>query len=167
MGSRAEDGSHPERRIRLGRYAATFWVLALLFFLRVLGQVLVAFFDVTFLPPMAEWYSGLLPYPILLPVQILILMVQAKIGTDFSREYGFFVIPRRAMGRFLRWFSYLYFASMVLRYVISMGLYPERRWFGGTIPIFFHWVLAAYLFVLGHYHTRRDSHEGPVDESND
>ena len=30
-------------------------------FLRVLGQVLVAFFRVDFLPPMAEWYSGLIP----------------------------------------------------------------------------------------------------------
>ncbi|MGH7166571.1 MAG: hypothetical protein ACREIS_13725, partial [Nitrospiraceae bacterium] len=55
---------------------------------------------------------------------------------------------------FLVWFSYAYAGSMMLRYVITMGLYPERRWFRGTIPIVFHLVLAAYLFVLGHYHHR-------------
>ena len=39
------------------------WMLLGLFVLRVVGQVLVAFFDVRFLPPMSQWYSGLLPYP--------------------------------------------------------------------------------------------------------
>jgi len=147
----------PEWWRALKAYTITLWFLAFLFFLRVLGQVLVAFFDVGFLPPMAEWYSGLLPYPILLPIQVVILILQFKVGTDFSRGTGFFVIPRSGMGRFLLWFSYVYFAAMVLRYVVSMALYPERRWFGGTIPIFFHWVLAAYLFVLGLFHTRMGS----------
>jgi hypothetical protein len=44
--------------------------LALLFLLRVVGQILVAFLGVRFLPPLEDWYSGLLPYPILLPVQL-------------------------------------------------------------------------------------------------
>jgi hypothetical protein len=55
-------------------HAIILWLLTFLFFLRVLGQVLVAFFDVTFLPPMPYWYSGLLSYPVLLTSQILILM---------------------------------------------------------------------------------------------
>jgi len=38
--------------------------------------------------------------------------------------------------------------------VVSMALHPERRWLGGTIPIFFHCVLATFLFVVGRYHTR-------------
>ena len=141
----------------LRAYAVVLWLLALLFFLRVLGQALVAFFGVGFLPPMGAWYSGLLPYPILLPLQGLILIFLIKVSTDFSRGHGFFVIPRRAMGAFLRWFSYLYFTAMFLRYSISMALHPERRWLGGTIPIVFHWVLAAFLFVLGHFHTRREA----------
>src|SRR5262245_54474475 len=41
---------------------------------------------------------------------------------------------------------------MVIRYVIRMALYPHERWTGGSIPIFFHWVLAAFLLVLAHYH---------------
>jgi len=136
-------------------YTVSLWLLTLLFFLRVLGQALVAFFHVTFLPPMAEWYSGLMPYPILLPTQGLILLLLVKACTDFSRGRGFFVVPRPRMGAFVRWFSYLYFIAMLVRYVVTMALHPERRWFGGTIPIVFHWVLAAWLFTFGHFHTRR------------
>jgi hypothetical protein len=32
-----------------------------------------------------------------------------------------------------------------------MARRPEQRWFGGTVPIVFHCVLAAFLFVLGSY----------------
>jgi hypothetical protein len=140
----------------LPRYAFVLWLLTFLFFLRVLGQFLVAFFDVSFLPPMEQWYSGLIPYPILLFTQILILIFQVKVCTDFSRRRGFFVISRKRMGHFLRWFSYLYFASMALRYVATMALFPERRRFGGTIPIVFHFVLAGFLFAFGHFHSRED-----------
>ncbi len=135
-------------------YAVVLGALAFAFFLRVLGQVLVAFFRVDFLPPMAAWYSGLLPYPVLLPSQCLILVVQAKISLDVWRDSGFFATRRPRAGKVLCWFSYVYFAGMVLRYVLTMSLYPERRWFTGAIPIFFHWVLAGYLFVLGRFQVR-------------
>lgn len=54
--------------------------------------MLVAFFGVTFLPPMQEWYSGLIPYPVLLPIQGLIILLLIKICSDFSRGHGFFVV---------------------------------------------------------------------------
>jgi hypothetical protein len=133
-------------------YAVVTGVLAFAFFLRVLGQLLVAFFQVRFLPPMAEWYSGLLPYPILLPIQLLILTVQGKISRDLWRGAGYFAIGRPATGRLLCWLSYAYIALMLLRYVLTMWWYPERRWLHGAIPTVFHWVLAAYLFVLGRYY---------------
>lgn len=136
-------------------YAVAMWTLTCLFFLRVLGQALVVFFHVASLPPMKEWYSGLIPYPLLLPIQVVILALMSKICVDFSRSRGFFAVPKKAFGRFLLCFSFIYFASMILRYGITMTLYPERRWFGGTIPIFFHFVLAGYLFALGHFHSRR------------
>jgi hypothetical protein len=133
-------------------YAFVLGVLAFAFSLRVLGQVLVAFFRVDFLPPMTAWYSGLLPYPVLLPIQILILIVQAKVFLDIWRDAGFFALRRPRTGKILCCLSFVYFAAMVLRYVLSMSLHPERRWFTGTIPIFFHCVLAGYLFVLGRFH---------------
>jgi hypothetical protein len=44
-------------------------LLALLTFLfagRVLGQALVAFVGVSWLPAMKQWFSGVIPYPTLL-----------------------------------------------------------------------------------------------------
>lgn len=134
-----------------------FWLLATLLFLfclRVLGQILVAFWGATFLPPMEEWFSGLLPYPELLTSQILIILWYGKICLDFARGYGYFVTPRRRLGINLLRFGWLYLGVMIIRYVIRMGLYPHERWTGGSIPIFFHWVLASFLLVLGHYHWR-------------
>lgn len=138
-------------------YAVMLGGMAFAFVLRVLGQALVAADQANFLPPMEEWYAGLVPYPALLPIQIVILGVQATISRDIWRGSGIFAGSRPAVGRGLQWFSYVYFAVMVLRYVVTMTVYPERRWLSGTIPIFFHWVLAAYLFMLGRYYAlRRD-----------
>jgi putative CocE/NonD family hydrolase len=134
-----------------------FWALATLLFLfclRVLGQILVAFFHVSFLPPMEEWMSGLLPYPELLTAQILIIGLYGKICLDLFRGPGFFVTPRRRLGTGLLIFGSLYLAVMILRYVIRMSLYPHERWAGGCIPIFFHWVLSSFILVLGSYYWR-------------
>jgi len=101
---------------------------------------------------MSEWYSGLLPYPFLLPTQIIILVLQAWISRDLWRGTGRFAERWPRFGRGLRWFSIVYFAGMVLRYVLTVALVPERRWLGGTIPIFFHWALAAYLWLWSRFH---------------
>ena len=136
-------------------YATVLGGLAFAFFLRVLGQALVALDLASVLPPMEEWFSGLLAYRVLLPIQILILVVQAMMVRDIWRGSGLFALRRPGVGLPLRWFSCIYFAAMVVRYVLTMTMYPERRWLTGTIPIFFHCVLAAYLFVLGEYHSSR------------
>jgi hypothetical protein len=139
-------------------YALILGGIAFAFLLRVLGQALVAAGHAGSLPPMEDWYSGLVPYPALLPIQIGILGVQATISRDIWRGSGTFAGFRPGVGRGLQWFSYVYAAVMVLRYVVTMAAYPERRWLSGTIPIFFHWVLAAYLFALGRYYRlRRES----------
>ena len=132
--------------------APLLWTLLALFVLRVAGQVLVAFFGVGFLPPMEAWYSGLMPYELLLPSQVVIIVVMAKICVDFTRARGFFVVPRRLFAVHWLYFGYLYLAVMVARYPVHMYLSPESRWFGGTIPIFFHWVLAAFVIAVGRYH---------------
>jgi uncharacterized protein len=136
------------------RYLWLLSTLLFLFCLRVLGQVLVAFLGVTFLPPMEAWFSGLLPYPELLASQILIILLYGKACLDFARGRGYFVTPSHRLGINLLKFGSLYLGVMIIRYVIRMGLYPHERWTGGSIPIFFHWVLASFLLVLGHYHWR-------------
>lgn len=143
-------GLDPPRRL-----APLLWALLGLFVLRVTGQALVVFFSVGFLPPMQEWYSGLLSYEYLLPSQIVIIAVMAKVCVDFTRGTGFFVTPRRFFAVPWLYFGYLYLAVMVARYPIQMVLTPESRWFGGTIPIFFHWVLAAFVIAVGLHHRLR------------
>jgi len=133
-------------------YSLALGILALAFFGRVLGQVLVAAFAPAFLPSMEEWYSGLLPYPLLLPTQIAILLFQLGVSRQLWTGSGLLVQKRPALGSALKWFALVYFVVMVARYVISMVVFPERRWLGGTIPIFFHWVLALYLYLLSRYH---------------
>ncbi len=112
---------------------------------RVLGQGLVAFFHVDFLPPMDAWYSGLIPYPMLLSIQIAILAVQARVSRDLWRSSGYFAVRRPRAGGWLCRFSYLYFAVILARFFLT----STHR-----IPIFFHWVLAAYVFLLGRVFAR-------------
>jgi hypothetical protein len=137
------------------RLAPLLWALLGLFVLRVTGQALVAFFGVGFLPPMQQWYSGLMPYEYLLPSQIFIVVLMVKICIDFTRGTGFFATPRRFFAVPWLYFGFLYLAAMVLRYPVQMVLHPESRWFGGTIPIFFHWVLAAFVIAVGLHHRLR------------
>lgn len=136
-------------------YAAWLWFLLTLFCLRVIGQMLVAFLHVSFLPPMEEWYSGLIPYPWLLMSQFFIILVFGKVCIDFTRREGFFVVPRPTLGSGLLTFGSVYLAAMVIRYVIRMSLYPHARWVGGSIPIFFHWIIAGFLLSVGGYHWSR------------
>jgi hypothetical protein len=128
---------------------AALWVLTGLFVCRVSAQILVAFFHVTFLPPMAEWYSGLLPYPILLPVQLVMIAGMTKLDLDAANERGALGRARPRWGRFLLGASVVYAGGMVVRYFVSGHLHPERQfWPPGSIPIIFHFVLAGYLYTL-------------------
>ena len=122
------------------------WVLFGLFVLRVLGQALVAFFSIRFLPPMAAWYSGLMPYEYLLPSQLVIIGLMAKICLDFTRRRGYFFETKPWLAKELLWFGYLYLAVMVARAVFLW----DR-----PIPIVFHWVLAAFVITVGLSHPRR------------
>jgi putative CocE/NonD family hydrolase len=108
---------------------------------------------------MEEWYSGLIPYPWLLLSQFLIILLYSKVCIDFTRGQGFFVVPRRALGLSLLRFGSVYFAVMVARYMIRMSLYPHERWVGGSIPVFFHWILASFILLVGGYHWVQTRHE--------
>jgi hypothetical protein len=129
-------------------------LLTLLFLLRVLGQALVAGFGVTWLPAMEHWHSGLIPYPMLLSIQLLMLIIMVKIIWDVWLGTGFFALVRPSWSRFLICFSAIYAGAMALRYALTMTFYPEMRWLGGTIPIFFHFVLAGFIYVVGRFHSQ-------------
>ena len=118
-----------------------------LFLLRVVGQVLATYAGVSWLPAVEHWQSGLLPYPALLASQVVILGTMGAVIADVWRGQGRFVEPRPRLASAVRWFGSFYLASMIVRYVLSMALRPEWRWFGHSIPIVFHCVLGTFLLV--------------------
>jgi hypothetical protein len=118
---------------------------------RVLGQLLVVLFAPRWLPPMEQWQSGLLPYPVLIVSQLVVLTFMVLIAADFIRGSGYFFAPHPRGGVFSVVFACIYFAGMVLRYILRMKWYPDQRWFGGTIPIVFHSFVAMFLFTWGYY----------------
>jgi hypothetical protein len=121
------------------------WTLLALFVLRVAGQALVAFAGVAWLPPMKHWQSGLLPYEVLLAFQVLIIGLMAWICVDFTRSRGFFVRPRHFFAVPWLCFGWIYLGAMLLRFALQ----------GPTIPVLFHWVLAAFVILVGLWHRRQ------------
>jgi hypothetical protein len=140
----------PEAAIDAALAAGLLWLFTAIFLVRVAGQVVARRWRPTWLPPTDEW--NLTPYRLLLPAQLAILGVMIWIDVDLSRAAGAAATPRPALGEAVIWFAYVYVAAIAIRYGVRMTRRPEARWFGGTIPIVFHVVLAAYLFVLGSYH---------------
>ena len=128
------------------------WLCSVLMFLRVIGQLVVFLRAPAWLPPMAQWQSGLVPYSFLLSTQAVVLFLMFWIASDFSRGSGFWVQPLPRLGRIVLAWSYLYAGAMVVRYVIRMARQPDQRWLGGTIPIIFHSVLAVFQWTFGQYH---------------
>ncbi len=95
---------------------------------------------------MEAWYSGLVPYEVLLLSQIVIVALMAKISLDFTRGRGPFFEQKRFFATAWLWFGYLYLAAMIAR---AMFLWDH------PIPIVFHWVLAAFVITVGRSHRRR------------
>jgi uncharacterized protein len=126
------------------------WALLALFVLRVAGQAMVAFWGVPWLPPMERWYSGLMPYPLLLPAQIAIIVLMAKVCADFTRRWGFFVQPRRFFAGPWLWFGWIYLGAMLLRLPAQLLFKPAAP----VIPIPFHWVLAGFVIAVGLWHRK-------------
>ena len=127
------------------------WLLLAVFAVRVVGQLIVVIAQPSWLPPMEQWYSGIIAYPILLILQVVLLVAMALVSLGVTAGWPPLVPPRPELGAVLVIASYFYGAAMVVRYVVRMVRRPDQRWFGGTIPIVFHIVLAAWLLVLGSY----------------
>ncbi len=141
-------------QLRLGGsaepYVAAMWVLFALFVARVLGQIVAATLGPRWLPPMARWYSGVMPYRYLLPAQVAIIGLMLAMTFAVGAETGALGTPRPQVGVRVVWLSYVYAAGMVWRAVYRAAQPPDRR--GVVIPIVFHFVLAAFLFVYGSWH---------------
>jgi hypothetical protein len=69
-----------------------------------------------------------------------------------ERVSGPFGTPQRSIGVVALWASYVYAAAMVWRAVYRAMQPADRR--GVLIPIIFHFVLAAFLFVYAGWHLK-------------
>jgi hypothetical protein len=135
------------------RTTASYLLLfSLLFVLRVVGQVFVALKAPAWLPPMEQW--NLMPYRLLLPIQIVFVAVLFAIAAGVGRGDGFLAEQHPSFGAFLIGLGAVYAGSMAARYAVRMRRRPEERWFGGAIPIVFHVVLAGFLVTWGSYYVQ-------------
>ena len=119
---------------------AVLWACIALFFARVIGQVEVLLLAPPWLPDMSAWYSGLLPYPILLPAQIALLMVMCGLMVYRSQS---------GLSNALLWrtLAIFYFTVMAVRLAICVYRHGGDYYLHGAIPIAFHWVLALFALV--------------------
>jgi uncharacterized protein len=134
--------------------AAALWTLLVLFAGRVVGQLAVVLDLAPFLPPMEQWQSGLMPYPVLLAAQVIILVTFVIVCAQFTRGRGYFVDRRGWLGTPLWIAGSIYAATMVVRYAAWMTIRPDQRWTGDLIPVVFHLVLASFLLLVAHHHRR-------------
>jgi hypothetical protein len=133
------------------------WICVALFFLRVVGQLEALLLSPAWLPSMEQWYSGLVPYVLLLPSQIVILMFMAVLVVreqDASQECG----ERSRWRHWIRRFALGYFAAMVVRLLVQFTRGADDVITAGGIPVAFHWVLALFLLVLSRVSVRQGSH---------
>jgi hypothetical protein len=93
---------------------------------------------------MRDWYSGLLPYPVLLPVQLAIVALMVFMILQLACR----VAPSPRLARGITIFAIVYAAAMLVRFIVLRTQHPALEWYqGGLIPILFHWVLASFLLV--------------------
>jgi hypothetical protein len=148
MGEPGQPGEPGEATV----YAVIMAALLVLFLGRVLGQILAATVAPSWLPPMARWYSGLMPYRYLLPAQIVFLVVMTAMTASVARRAEPLGGEAPDAGAWIIRASYVYALGMVVRAIRYALAPPERR--GVLIPIIFHFVLAAFLFTYGRYLAR-------------
>jgi len=125
------------------------WSCVALFAARVIGQLEVLLLAPDWLPDMDAWYSGLLPYELLLPAQIGILMLMSVVAWNRRVRTGAFARAQPRVATALRIFAGLYFTVMAVRLGVNVVDNGAEFWRHGAIPVAFHWVLALFVLVAG------------------
>lgn len=125
------------------------WTCVALFAARVVGQLEALLVAPRWLPDMDAWYSGLLPYGLLLPAQIAILMLMSVVAWNRRVRTGAFARAHPRAAGALRIFAGLYFVVMAVRLGVHVIEHGAEFWHNGAIPVAFHWVLALFILVAG------------------
>jgi len=125
------------------------WSCVALFAARVVGQLEALLLAPEWLPDMDAWYSGLMPYPALLPAQIAILMLMSATAWNRRIRSGAFARANPRGAGALRIVAGLYFTVMAVRLGVNVIDHGAEFWRHGAIPVAFHWVLALFVLVAG------------------
>ena len=147
--TRIDPGQNPSIR-----YAPWLWLLLALFVIRVLAQPLSLIIDTPLLPRFESWHSGVLPYPVLVTAQVLIIAWFARTAWRFGKGD---VLPSRRRGVVFLAFGSVYFLFMLARLVLGLTIMRDSRWFTSYLPTAFHLVLASWLLIYGQFHFRESS----------
>jgi hypothetical protein len=129
--------------------ASVLLLLEGLFVLRVGGQLLVVHRSPRWLPQAEQWASGLLPYPLLLGIQVVVIGLMTAMALGIALGWPALAAPRPGLGSLVVVLAVTYAVAMLARFVLRAATPPQRRRPAGTIPIVFHLVLATWLLVLG------------------
>ena len=142
--------------IEQGTAVILVWLCLAAFFLRVLGQAYVALYEPSWLPPMNAWYSGLVPYGLLLLAQVLILQFMTLVAYDFTRSAGALFVTDPGRRLIITALSAIYGSIIAIRAILRLLFHPLRPWYAGrTVPILLHFVLAFFLFLVSGFPVSR------------
>ncbi len=133
-----------------GTFGVILWGLLGLFCFRVFAQLIQSNFSIDFLPAFEAWHSGALPYHYLVMAQILIIFLYGYICIRFTNRK---VVPNKKLGNIFLYAGLVYGIFMLGRLLIGVFM-SSSAWFHAYLPIFFHFVLAAFLVVVGMFHLK-------------
>ncbi len=125
------------------------WLCLALFVMRVVGQIEVRLLAPPWLPRFSAWESGLIPYPLLLPLQVMLVAWMAAIASGHRRGSGPFWVASPRVKKRLRALAILYASAMLVRLVVTASRPPHSLIDRGLIPILAHWDLAVFLWLVG------------------
>jgi hypothetical protein len=140
------------------RFAPLLWLLTGLFALRVVAQPAALLVESPGIPSFESWHGGLLPYPVLLVSQVLILGWLARTASCFGSGE---VVANPRLGRVALALGGVYLLAMLVRLTLGLTALADVRWFASPVPTFFHLVLATYVLVWGYAHASGASPSAP------
>lgn len=132
--------------------------LCALFCLRVLAQFMQKALPVEWIPGFEAWHSGVMPYSLLLAVQLALIGWMSYVLHKARKRT---LRARRWKYRFCLVFGSAYFAFMAFRWIAGMTFLAGDPWFSRTIPAFFHLVIAGFILLLG-VHIRRHKRDRKI-----
>lgn len=142
---------------RGGWRVAALSLLLALFVFRVIAQLVQRFWPTPLLPPFEAWHSATLPYPVLVGLQVVIILLVVHQIAQISRRR---MKPKRRVGATLLALGALYMTGAAFRLLAGMTFLAHLPFFNAPLPSLLHMVLAGIVLTLGDFNFR-----GAIEEA--